>query len=291
MKKTTSILLFLCLKSLAFAQTATVTISDIDFWNGEERIDSLSADFETTGELLNKRFFRNTKIVAKEYLTVAKDSFLFVQYDKNTHDVLQSGHLVPMSCCSRNDTIVTYDPDTYEEKIKIMPYLKLGKEGMWFEVNDSITERGVYKNNKRIGEWWVWRNKAPFGFRQYIYYNINGEILYTEPGNIAETKDSTQIAHRLLGNCWAIRRWDTLMECTSYEVSPYGYSYGTLEFSESALIYKPRPGCGEGRPPNPIGTWSVKGDILSITGTALTCKKYKIVYLGKNELHLKEMGR
>jgi hypothetical protein len=291
MKKIISSLFFVCMNMLLYAQTPIQIINHADFWNGEERIDSLSNDFETTGDLLYKRFFRNTKIVEKEYLKIAKDSFLFVQYDKDMHRILQTGKLVSMRCCSRNDTIETYDPNTYEiAESKIIKHFKLGKEGDWREAFDSLVELGVYKNNKRIGEWLSWRRKEPFGFEQYSYYNRNGEILYTEPGNILETQDSSQIAHRLLGNCWARRRWDALMQFESYGLNPYSSISGFLEFSPHALIYTSR-GCGTGSPPNPIGTWSLKGDILSITGTALQCKKYKIVYLGKDSLHLKEIGK
>jgi hypothetical protein len=292
MKKIISSLFFVCMNTLLCAQNPTQIINDADFWDGEERIDSLSNDFETTGDLLYKRFFRNTKIVEKEYLKIAKDSFLFVQYDKDTHRILQTGKLVPMPCCSRDDSIVTYDLDTYSEGINIVRYLKLGKEGEWREAFDSLVELGVYKNNERIGEWLSWRRKEPFGFEQYSYYNRNGEILYAQPKNIAETQDSTQIAHRLLGNCWAIgRHLPPFMECVRYDLNKYSPISGFLEFSTDALIYTPRGSCGEGRPPNPIGTWSLKGDILSITGTALQCKKYKIVYLSKTHLDLKEIYR
>jgi hypothetical protein len=136
-------------------------------------------------------------------------------------------------------------------------------------------------------------NREPFGFKQYSYYNINGEILYSEPGNILETQDSSQIVRRLVGVCWGIqKRLGSSMELQNYDMERItSFLYGLLAFSTDALIYTPRGGCGEGRPPNPIGTWSLKGDILSITGTALQCKKYKIVYLSKTHLHLKEIWK
>jgi hypothetical protein len=80
------------------------------------------------------------------------------------------------------------------------------------------------------------------------------------------------------------------MELQNYDMERItSFLYGLLEFSTDALIYTKTTGYSD--PPNPIGTWSLKGDILSITGTALPCKKYKIVYLGKGSLHLKEIWK
>jgi hypothetical protein len=287
MKTQLSILLLICSFCTAFAQSA-IQHHYIDFWNGDDSRDSLSVEFETTGDILQKRFFKNTKIVAQEYLKISKDSFLFVRYDEKTHKVLQKGKMTLMPCCSRVDTVITYDPAEYTERIKLVKYQKLGKQDNWLEVNDSTVERGIYKDDKRVGEWFLWQ-REPWRFNKYAYYDINGNILYTEPANIMATQDSSQIARRLLG-CWRIQsNLGNTIELQNYDFRENYRSYGYLELSSNALKYISYPRCGTIiAPANPIGSWSLKGDILTINGTSLSCKTYKIVFLTKEWLQLKE---
>ena len=72
------------------------------------------------------------------------------------------------------DTVITFDPETYEESISIYSYHDIQKTGDWVEYDSlGLEYRGVYYNNEKDGAWAI----SEKGRRVKTVYYENGKII------------------------------------------------------------------------------------------------------------------
>jgi|GEM_PF-6362990 len=98
-----------------------------------------------------RHFFPHQKIVESEYLYLANDTFLFLKYLLPNHAIAAQGKVVASICCAFEDSVYTFNPETYEEQRTLERYLDWSKEGAWRYDNAQFYEYGNYKNNVKIG--------------------------------------------------------------------------------------------------------------------------------------------
>jgi hypothetical protein len=149
---------------------------------------------------IERRLFKNTKVVSEEYIGINKDTFLYIRYDSLTHESTERGHVV-FSKPYGVDTIISFDPKTLEEQISYQFYYSPSRIGEWIFETESKFHAGKYLNDKRIGKWLEYNRIADEGF--YLYYDEEGNFLSKEPENIILTKNVDKIIGKFNGEWYA----------------------------------------------------------------------------------------
>lgn len=169
--------LFFCCFLLTQAAAQNVVSRDtfpFDFWG------STFWDFEpgvqqvlepSNNLLLAVRRHYATGNLREEYVRVCDTAWLFMAYDSLDGEHLLARGLFVASGEWRNDTVITFDPESYEESL----YLRFSpvsvKSGAWFE-EDSLGYiwSGEYDAGERIGLWERRNRRDPvYDLRGYIY--------------------------------------------------------------------------------------------------------------------------
>jgi hypothetical protein len=193
MKKTLLFLpTFFCLLQTVFGQNDMSlqffgkSLDTIDSYAyGSKQYEHIFYDKKT---MVCRKYFTNSRIVSEEYVLVAKDTFLFSKYDSLFQNIMERGKVVPIYR-EAVDTFITYNPDTYEEQITVMTYNKCSKwskTGFWTEAKNDNFYEGFYKNDVRIGKWFI---AIPPYNKKHLYYDDNGKLLYEEPFNLVGTNN------------------------------------------------------------------------------------------------------
>lgn len=80
--------------------------------------------------------------------------YVYVALMKNKSTLEQGRYLISDDVSSQ-DTLIMFDPETFEEVISLRDGYSLIKDGDWKEYNskDRAVETGWYKNGKRVGNW------------------------------------------------------------------------------------------------------------------------------------------
>ncbi len=99
--------------------------------------------------------------IAEEYIQYQKDTFLYRAYADTAHHVLAEGLVIFTHEDVLNDTVVIFDPETYEEVFTVTRYRHPWRSGFWRIETSDVFESGHYKNNVKTGEWFV-REKQGF---------------------------------------------------------------------------------------------------------------------------------
>jgi hypothetical protein len=161
--------------------------TDFDFQD-QQQYEKISIDSQI---IVFRRFHANQFTIAEEYLHFKNDTFLYREYSNLDHQLTASGKVAPSICCSNIDTIYTFDTETYEEKMIVNKYWNWSKEGMWKIENADFYEYGNYKNNLKIGEWYVWDKRIKSA--KYVYFDNFGIQLFEEPKDLTQTNNKERI--------------------------------------------------------------------------------------------------
>jgi len=108
-----------------------------------------------------------------EYFKVTDSLFFFRQIsNKNPHN---EGYYKFSNQINWNDTILIFDPETYEEKMIINSYFETQQYGEWKETsNDSVFWTGRYNEGLKVGRWFKSIDKI--NFPKYGEFE-NGELV------------------------------------------------------------------------------------------------------------------
>ena len=162
------------------------------FWKYSNLVDQIR-DPLTNTLLAVRKYFSNTQI-SEEYLRVSDSSWLYQQYDSlEPSRVVTKGLYVSDPEVEVMDTILSFDPTTYEESIHLR-YARYGfKTGPWIEKDrNGYIWTGEYDDDLREG---LWQKRDAYDFtelRGYLY--AGGEIMQDSTLNWALSADTARIA-------------------------------------------------------------------------------------------------
>jgi hypothetical protein len=217
-----------------------------------------------------RKFHDNQFTIAQEYIRYKNDTFLFNEYTQLDHQIT-SGLVVPISSYGH----LKWD---------------WSKEGAW-EVRTADTyEHGNYKNNLKVGEWYIWNKKTESA--KYIFFDNAGNQLGEEPCNLIETNNKERIINELLGS------W---MESLTSDNKGLLFYRGLVRVHRSEgfffdknnvvkYILNRRSGTGfdfDDFKKRSTGNWTIDDDnVLLINVYKIKNKKYKIIYLSRYKMIL-----
>lgn len=163
-----------------------------------------------------RRFHPHTFAIAEEYIRYQKDTFLYRAYADTAHHVIAEGLVIYSNDYTITDTVVSFDPETYEEVFTITRYRNPLRSGFWRLETPDVYESGHYQNNVKTGEWFV-REKQGF-LGKYVYFGDDGRVISEEPENVVATNDIEKIKQALKG-IWKLE-YDSCDNCWNYTRVP-----------------------------------------------------------------------
>lgn len=290
MKKLTVILLFLLNLSQSNGQQY---LSDTigHYYNGQ--ISYEWPQFKMVKSFENRIIRFQTKYpsgrIAQEFSRYNNSSFLFtayyefpdssIQFRGSTFGIIREG-LVQIVAGSRNDTIMQFDPETYEEYIYFDSLLlPIGKWTYYFP-NGMVRLAGNYFNHKREGTWLMLNR---FGTKEKTIQYVQGTPVSTQNDNhILEANVDTTRSY--LKGIWRIGMADS----TGNDFDPNLLRYKFLDRQETVWAnndkYIFKDDCISLQRSNNIGkeqfgSWDLPAyNLLEITLNNQT-ERYQIEYL------------
>lgn len=230
--------------------------------------------------------------IAAEYIRIKNDTFLYQEYSNPDHLLSASGKVVPSICCSSIDTVLTFDPETYEESTVINKYWDWSREGAWKFESVGSFEYGNYKNNQKVGEWYVW-DKINY-YATYVNFDSSGNKISEAPQNLLYTGDKGTISNAMIG-IWKIEQKAgaslRLERAEKLQTREDLGTFGNFIFDSTTLLYVMNLFCAtcsgheleqlrkkNNRP------WKIDDEnVLYIDVYRYDNRKYKIIYLSRDE--------
>lgn len=161
------------------------------FWQYNNAVDQIRDPM--SNKLVAVRKFYPSNQIAEEYLRINDTTWLFQQYDSiESTRFLQRGLFVADPEYQVVDTILSFDPVTYEEDIRLRYSRYSFKTGPWLEQDrNGYIWTGMYEDDLREG---LWQKRDGYDFtelRGYVYYG--GEIVRDSTLNWALSDDKEKI--------------------------------------------------------------------------------------------------
>jgi hypothetical protein len=285
MKKTFLILLaFLGVLQTIFGQNDMSlqffgkSLDAIDSYNNKQ-YEHIFYDKKT---MVCRKYFTNSRIVSEEYVLVAKDTFLFSKYDSLSQNIMERGKVVPIYR-EAVDTFVVYNPDSYEEQITVITYdkcSKWSKTGFWTEAKNDNFYEGFYKNDVRIGKWFI---AIPPYNKKHLYYDDNGKLLYEEPFNLVGT-NNPRIEQALQGVWYAEYRGNYEFKLSRKRRYNLYYSLLVFTFNNGQVTYNTEP---LSEHTENVGTYTINdAETIRFKGFVDYLNHYKIIFINDDKIEL-----
>ncbi len=225
-----------------FGQNVTHVREPIFF--EDESIEDFKIRRKVLDEIRYKGQLVHTEIEFKndtlEYFKV-NDSIYFFRQISSEH-LCNEGYFKLSNQINRVDSISTIDPETYDEKLMVISYVRTKKHGDWNEtLEDSTYWQGSYKDGKKTGRWFRSIDKIDF-YKYGEYQNGELKILYKPTVNdfnenirwIVNKPFTLCIIGYKIGNSSEIETW-----CLETEKNEYCQSFGEFVFKEDkSFVYK-----------------------------------------------------
>lgn len=185
------------LSRLSFAQDVVVrdtvpfTFWGSTFWKYSNAVDQITDPLNNS--LISVRKYYPNNFVSEEYLRVDDTTWLYQQYDSiESSRLLCRGLYVADPEYQVMDTILTFDPQSYEESIQLRYSRYTFKTGPWTEQDrNGYVWTGVYEDDYREG---LWQKRDAYDFtelRGYVYES--GELVRDSVLNWALSADTTTV--------------------------------------------------------------------------------------------------
>ena len=162
------------------------------FWDYDRNVQQLRDPLQNRLLAVRRRFSNGN--VSDEYLRVEDLSWMYLAYDS-----IEPGRLVARGLYTAPadfwvvDTILTFDPESYEEALYLRYAPASSKSGFWTE-EDSLgfVWTGEYEDGERVGIWERSNRRDPqYDLRGYIYED--GEIDRDTLLNLALATDPEEV--------------------------------------------------------------------------------------------------
>lgn len=162
------------------------------FWKYSSAVEQITDPLEN--QLIAVRKYYPNSLVSEEYLRVNDTAWLYQQYDSlEPARLLCRGVYVSDPEYEVMDTIITFDPETYEESIQLRYSRYAFKSGPWTEQDrNGYVWTGTYEDDLREG---LWQKRDAYDFtelRGYLYEG--GELLRDSVLNWALSADTATVA-------------------------------------------------------------------------------------------------
>lgn len=222
MKKIPLLLFYLfCIRALPAQENITRDTVPFDFWGttfwpSDRSVDQIRHP-DDQSLLAVRRYYPNGS-VAEEYLRISDTLWLYQQFDSLEHShMLARGLFEADPEFQPLDTVATFDPETYEERIQLRYSRYSFKTGAWLEQDrNGYIWTGTYEDGLREG---LWEKRDAYDFtelRGYRYFD--GEITGDTTLNWALSTDTARIIGLLCEGVVPGRRGGIVQENT-----PGGY--------------------------------------------------------------------
>lgn len=161
------------------------------FWQYNSNVDQIRNPRDQS--LMAVRKYYPNGAIAEEYLRVSDTLWLYQQFDSLEHThMLSRGLYVADPEYQVLDTTATFDPENYEETIRLRYSRYSFKTGPWQEQDrNGYVWTGVYEDGLREG---LWQKRDAYDYtelRGYLYYG--GEITGDSTLNWALSNDTARI--------------------------------------------------------------------------------------------------
>jgi hypothetical protein len=270
------------------AQTGTIRY-EIDYftWNNLDDKNVIFLNQLNNGHQIIRQVFKHkpTKI-EWEIIEISDSQYLYLSYNDSSMIQVESGILEVTDNCIE-DTIIYFEPITFEEQVIYNRRKQLVKQGFWEEKDSSWKYRGYYKNGLRDGKWTIYglTNNNDLDIQNWIF--DNGKLLSKTLLNIITPKNQDTILH-YLAQTWNIQntinsnfvRLERLKNDVLIIPFLIFNQNNTFDYCFSTSI-----GCVKTRK----GTWEINNDFLLELkfDNENKSKIYTIEYLFKDYLELK----
>lgn len=198
------ILTFVCALNLCFAlySQESITYDTVPFnfwgstfWKYNSAVDQVRDPQNNL--LLAVRKYYTTGQISEEYLRVSDTSWFYQQFDSiDPTRLLVKGMYVADPEYQAMDTILTFDPSTYEESIQLRCSRYGFKTGPWLEQDrNGYLWTGIYEDDLREG---LWQKRDAYDYtelRGFVYFG--GEIVRDSTLNWALSTDTSTILELL----------------------------------------------------------------------------------------------
>ena len=188
-----------CICSLRLLSAQDVIIRDTvpfsfwgsTFWKYSNAVEQIT-DPQSNALISVRKYYPNN-LVSEEYLRVNDTTWLYQQYDSlEPSRLLCRGLYEADPEYQAMDTIVTFDPETYEESYRLRYSRFAFKTGPWTEQDrNGYVWTGVYEDDLREG---LWQKRDAYDFtelRGYVYEG--GELVKDSILNWALSSDTSII--------------------------------------------------------------------------------------------------
>ncbi len=158
-------------------------------WGTDEVKTRTSVDSFRTVKLVNgKPEYGDLQISKNKYVNIDRylceyifdGEFVYVALIKNK-STLEQGRYTIADEVSSKDTVITFDPTTFEEEIILVDVYSLIKDGDWKEYNtkENAFETGRYKNGNRVGKWTqtIYKKGGMTLSKKFILEYNNGQLV------------------------------------------------------------------------------------------------------------------
>ena len=149
--------------------------------------------------ILYRFYNRNSERVKCEYVKLAKDTFLYVEYDSiKFYQIRKKGPVFLSADCPREDTINGYvNNDMNQPTIVVTLGCTAIKHGFWEEYHEDFTLSGFYQNDKKHG---VWKREVNNNYFNTVYYTYHNDTLtYVRQANFLKTNNVDSLKSCILG--------------------------------------------------------------------------------------------
>lgn len=237
--------------------------------------------------------FEETEQIQAEYYNRCDLGYAFRSFWRNGK-IQNEGFLKLGNLYQRTDTIPWFDPDTYEETLKVVnsKVRPLIKEGIWWEYDSTGNfVCGQYVDGLREGKW---RFLDSRNIERNVAYFQSDSLLKDSSTNILTTQDTNAIKSILIGNWIVDSRFHKFVRTEEdysnarmpYEVKAFFKFQSDGEFTQNIYVgCKPlNGGMASGVQEIYFGTYCfVKPDVLQLT-TRKESRKIKLHFLSKVNL-------
>jgi hypothetical protein len=232
-----------------------------------------------------RRYFPNSKIIHKEFIKIDDKIYRYWENDSlnNSRLIAEGNFIISSEMTSVFDTIVTIDPNTYESNYRSFRFVKLYKEGEWFERDSVFTFKGNYANNKRVGKWTKTKRNDEYDERELVYKN---DTLMSETQlNLVKNGDFNAIKKALIGN-WG--NYSKQMYSKENERFLYLAKYGGIEFySNGTFKDGDKSSCKISPTKKRDYTWTINDKLLIEIDKCGVKERYQLLAIYQNGIYLK----
>lgn len=161
------------------------------FWQYNRSVDQIQNPRDQS--ILSVRKYYPNGAIAEEYLRISDTLWLFQQFDSLEHTrMLARGLYVADPEYQVLDTVLTFDPESYEQIVRLRYSRYSFKTGPWLEQDrNGYVWTGMYEDGMREG---LWQKRDGYDYtelRGYLYYG--GEIASDSTLNWALSSDTARI--------------------------------------------------------------------------------------------------